>query len=521
MSLFANPIFLTQRRLVHRAGVMAAILFAAVIGLSFVAGLVAYMTGASYFDYLSVADAGKAFFGWTLALEFIVLPIIGTSRIARALADDRKSGLWDSNRLTPLTPAQLVMGYWLGAPLREVYATAVFAACGLVIVVLSGLPLTLWLGSQVLVLSTALLFGLLAMLTTLSLQRSEGGLLMFLGIIVVLPFSMFESSRLITSYILPVAPLAHLFDQGNNSDMAGAPSFFAMPLPAMVIGLILQGIVGTFFWRTATRKTAQPFGPLFTRRQAIGLFGVLALAQHGLIWEIWAGGFPIRLTGHTYDSQEIMTMVHCGTLFFGLILLVMSSPTPERILLASLRARDARKVGWGLALANSAVPEALAFTVLAGIFLFTQFTTLISEATSNAPANWAIYGIAVANLLNFFLIVALLLEWCRMRLRRGGPGFFGLGLFILTVLPFILGGVFSDGTFGHFSLLSPGVLVLTDYEEVSLSSLALIDGIHFVIAVGLFLLWRHEWKQMLKLAAPRGEPPVLGGTLAAGTPAAR
>ena len=45
MNLTDNPIFLTQKRLTHRAGVLAAVLIAALVGLSLLSGLVAYLVG--------------------------------------------------------------------------------------------------------------------------------------------------------------------------------------------------------------------------------------------------------------------------------------------------------------------------------------------------------------------------------------------------------------------------------------------------------------------------------------------
>ena len=58
------------------------------------------------------------FYGWTIGVEVLVLVLGGFSRISNVLANERKAGLWDSNRLTPLQPSQLVLGYWLGPALR-------------------------------------------------------------------------------------------------------------------------------------------------------------------------------------------------------------------------------------------------------------------------------------------------------------------------------------------------------------------------------------------------------------------
>ena len=120
MKLTENPIFLTHKRLVHRSGVLAAVLIAALIGFSLFLGLAESLREEVRFNnFNSQAEAGKIFYGWTMGVEILVLIIGGFSRISRALADDRKAGLWDSNRLTPLRPAQIIAGYWFGPALRE------------------------------------------------------------------------------------------------------------------------------------------------------------------------------------------------------------------------------------------------------------------------------------------------------------------------------------------------------------------------------------------------------------------
>ncbi len=188
MSLNQNPIFLTQKRLVHRSGVLAAILIAALIGLSLLSGLIAYLADPRGFDFRSPQEAGKMFYGWVIGVEILVLVIGGFSRISSTLANELKAGLWDSNRLTPLKPLDLVSGYWFGSPLREFYMGVVLAVIGLVIVLLGRLSFTFWLETQILVASTALFFGLLGVLMGLTFTRPQG-LLILLVIFIVYPFS--------------------------------------------------------------------------------------------------------------------------------------------------------------------------------------------------------------------------------------------------------------------------------------------------------------------------------------------
>ena len=69
-----------------------------------------------------------------------VLVIGSASRITNVLANERKAGLWDSNRLTQLAPSRLIAVFWFGAPLREFYMGAVLAGIGLLVVFIGRLP---------------------------------------------------------------------------------------------------------------------------------------------------------------------------------------------------------------------------------------------------------------------------------------------------------------------------------------------------------------------------------------------
>ena len=496
MTLFQNPIFLTQKRLVHRAGVLAAVLIAALLGLSLLSGLIAYLTDPTTFGFRSGREAGKTFYGWVIGLEILVLIVGGFSRISRSLSDDRKAGLWDSNRLTPLQPAHLVLGYWLGAALREFYMALGLALFGLAIVVIGKLPVTLWIGTQVLVAGAALFFGLLAVLTGMAFQRPQSGILLLLAFIVFQAFSLSRPRLLITNFLLPVYGIANLFqDQGAEPgrDWGGFPELFGLPIHPILFSLGLQCVVGIFLWRAAARKTISPFQPLLRRWEAVALFGVLIFAQHGLIWGLWQGRFgaPPAADQIRDPDEPMLPIVHCGAILMGMMVLAFASPQPERVRVAVLRA------GAGnlrMIFSRSAASLALPLAAVAAAALFSQCALSISTG-------WKSLAAAAGNLLALFLIFPLLLEFCRLRFHRRALGFFALSLFVLCALPFVLAGVFSNAGFGRISLLSPGAAALSDPAGEELNILLLTDLAHLLIATVLFLAWRNEWSRMLNRTA--------------------
>jgi hypothetical protein len=214
VKLFENPIFITHKRIVHRAGVLAAVLIAAMIGFCLLLGLWANLHTAlvhpEYTRHETPQQTGKGFYGWVIGLQLLVLAVGGFSRIARALTDDRKAGLWDSNRLTPMKPSQIVAGYWFGPVLREFYMAAVMAGFGLLIVLLSGLPITMWLGTQALIVSTGLFFGLLGVLAGMVFQKSQGILILLLFVFAY-PFSFIAPSRMLSNFLMPIDGIGHFF----------------------------------------------------------------------------------------------------------------------------------------------------------------------------------------------------------------------------------------------------------------------------------------------------------------------
>ncbi len=216
VNLTDNPIFLTQKRLGHRAGVLAAILIATLIGASLLSGLVAYLIKPIDFDFRTPQEAGELFYSWIIGIEILMVVLGGFGRICQSLANERKAGLWDSNRLTPLKPCELIFGYWFGSPLREFYMGAVMAGFGLLTVLLSHLPITLWLGTQILIASTALFVGLAAFFLGLVFSRPQAGL-MVVALIFLFPLAAAAPNRLLTNFLLPIYGIVHLFYNGIDA----------------------------------------------------------------------------------------------------------------------------------------------------------------------------------------------------------------------------------------------------------------------------------------------------------------
>jgi hypothetical protein len=188
-----------------------------------------------------------------------------------------------------------------------------------------------------------------------------------------------------------------------------------------------------------------------------------------------------------FAGNQLLSIVQCGTILLAALILAAASPQPETVRVKALR-RGVKNLG--AIFPDSAVPLALA---LAG----TAAVVLLAQCAGSFAGAWKIYLIAIGNLLGFFLIFSLLLEFCRLRFRRRALGFVALGLFVLCVLPFILAGVFTNAAIGKFSLLAPGIVILADPNSENSNYLLGIVAGHLAIAALFFLRWQRQWKQLL------------------------
>ncbi len=482
MKLSENPIFLTHKRLVHRGGVLAAVLIAALIGFSLLIGLLNSLSETNLgWNHRSPEYVGKSCYAWIIGVEILILVIGGFSRIARAMQEDRKAGLWDSNRLTPLKPSEIVLGYWLAPALREFYMAAVLAGFGLIVVLVAHLPVSLWLGTQTLILSTAFFCGLLGMLVGMAMQKSSG-ILFVLGLIFTYPFAFIAPGRILTNFLFPIYGMVNLFHVREH-DWSRDTELFGLPVPAIVISLALQVAIGWFVWRVLVRKTANPFQPLLLRWEAISIFSILVFAQHALVWGGW------NEAEYGSRNEQLLCITHGGTLLVGLAMLMLASRPPEQVRVEAMRLglQSVAQI-----FSRSSVSLALALGGVSALAMTLQFYTHLANDLSRL-------GVAVVNLLNIFVIFSLLLEFCRLRHKRRSLGFAALWLFVLAAVPLILAGVFQSVEIARNCLLAPGFIALADGRDFP--PLHTVNCFHLAIAVFIFFNWRRQWQKLLQRAA--------------------
>ncbi len=141
---------------------------------------------------------------------------------------------------------------------------------------------------------------------------------------------------------------------------------------------------------------------------------------------------------------------------------------------------------------RSGASLALAFGGVAAVAMTLQLSTHLDGISALV--------IVLVNTVNIFLILTLLLEFCRLRHQRRALGFVALWLFVLVVVPLILAGVFQSEETAQVCLLAPGFLALMDVSADKLPALHRVNLVHFAVVIILLINWRRQWKKLLSRA---------------------
>ena len=71
---------------------------------------------------LDAFATGRAF-EWLLVLQGVILIVMGASQMSAAVGGSRASGILDFHRVSPLTPTELTLGFFFGAPIRSTFSS--------------------------------------------------------------------------------------------------------------------------------------------------------------------------------------------------------------------------------------------------------------------------------------------------------------------------------------------------------------------------------------------------------------
>ena len=140
------------------------------------------------------ADKGHArdflgdFYTWLLGSQFVLLGVWSAGTCGQAVARERELKTFDFLKITRLTPAEIMVGKLLGAPIVAYFIVACTLPISMVAGLVGGIRPVAVLGSIVLLVAFNLFYSLAALLRSMLVEKSSSGAVGLLGLIANLFF---------------------------------------------------------------------------------------------------------------------------------------------------------------------------------------------------------------------------------------------------------------------------------------------------------------------------------------------
>lgn len=379
------------------------------------------------------------FFQWLLGIQAVVVTFWSLAACAQAVLGERDRKTWDFQRITRMTPAQMVIGKLLGEPVLAYFILACSLPVSLIAGAAGGVSGSALFSMYAVLIANALFLGLGGLwLSTMLEGRSRGlfvigalGLAAFSGLSIPFRQTQFPGLAAFSPYMTMGSYLGGF----GRPPLISSPAVFGYSVPWAVMSLLLYVSFGAWLALLLVRNIKRDYPDIrpLSRWQALGFAAFLNFIIYAL-FRPQAGNTAAISTSH--DLAQLAVMLN------GLILFLvgLATLTPCERLKVWWRRRAAGEAGIfsedGLPWPWIAVSAAAAYGLLVwGLLLWRH--ALGFDAASLKTA-----GVALLTVVIFVIRDVLFLEWCMLtRLRQPVmKGLLYLGLYYTATL--VVGGVF-------------------------------------------------------------------------------
>lgn len=387
--------------------------------------------------------------GLILALQFILLLIMGSGQIGASVSGARTSGILDFHRVSPMTPAELTFGFFFGAPIREYLlfaATLPFTALCMAF----GIPsFRGFVQLMLLLLVTVWTLHALVLLSSLmSRGKTPSG-----GMVVFVLFLFFFGGPLIGGGAL----------SANWVENDHRLQFFGLSLPTVPVVLIYQAPLLFFVLLASTRKMESARLHALNRPQAILAMAAFATLVLGLVWR-----------KADFDMYEITGLYLLAVPALLLTIIVAASQWEyAKGLYRAQKLGKTRQPWW-----DDLSVSWMTVAILAGIVL--AFGTAVHLLAVGEPSEFVPWGrtgsypLALALTVLTIAYFGFAFQYFQLRFATRGNMYFTLFLFVTWFLPNVAGWIQAIATAG------PG----ERWAGAPLFALSPCGGIGMVASVG-------------------------------------
>lgn len=385
-----------------------------------VPGVIAILCVCAAFTWIGHAAgnmAGGGFtFGFLSSIMALILVIGGANQVAMTVGTAKESGILDFHRVSPLPPSTVAIGFFLGAPIREYIFAGLFVPFLIISAALAHVPVLTFLNALAPIFLTAWLIHSIALLSALTSKKPKAA---SAGIIVLTFIGLGVGNALLANI-----PAANLNSFG----------FFGIPLPRVLFLALYEGAATTFFLIAATRKMRSDRALLFAKWEALVCMSTVVALTLGAFWD--AKGIPLLVVALLYVFM-----------IAGLILASTITPEAgeyEKGVRRALRAGKRRAPPLSDSAANAWGVFGIAAWVAVGATIAWEAIELVGPANAGmgfAPMKLGRSAYSQTIAIGVFTVAyyGLGKQYFLLKFRRRGETYFRLFLFLIWLMPIIVG----------------------------------------------------------------------------------
>ena len=355
-------------------------------------------------------------FGTLLALQAIILAIMGASQVGSSVSSARASGILDFHRVSPLTPTELTLGFFFGAPIREYLLFACTLPFSFLCLAMGTPDFRGFLQLMIVLVTTSWVLHGLALVNALIMKKQAGrggvvGLVIFLAI-------------MSGSFISGFGRVASIVDREPRL------SFFGISLPWLAVVLLYQAPILFFIYLASRRKIDSERLHPFSKPQAVAAMATLGVLLTGGIWDVVA------------DYEPLAIVILYVLVAVALILTAMVTPTQAEYykgLWRALKQNRPRLSLWDdLALNRLFLGVVCAIVLVTATIAWNRFAG--QSSIMPRPLREG-YPLAIANGVLVVAYFGLAHQFFQIRFGRRGASIFALFLFLTWVVPLLVGTI--------------------------------------------------------------------------------
>lgn len=361
------------------------------------------------------------FYRWLIGLQGVALAFWTLFSCAQSVSGERDRKTWDFQRVTRVTPTEMLIGKLLGEPILIYFAVLCAAPVTLIAGLLGGLSLGTVISLFIFLAVTAMFLGLGGMwLSTLLESRTRGvGLIAALALygFTLGSYGMRESGLPGFAAMSPMMGIADLL--GHSSSRFGhiMPVLFGHEVPWLLMNVLLCGSFSAWLALMLIRNLKRDYPEIrpLSRWQAIGCAAFLNFLIYALLSPVYGGS----IEGHIGWFPDARSVALFAVGLNGLILFLMglATLTPQERLKVWRRKRATGEsklfADDGLPWPWLAISAIVAYALMIWGLLAWNHTLPLEMSTLQGAA------IRLLVVLVFVTRDVLFLQWCMLtRLRQ-------------------------------------------------------------------------------------------------------